>query len=84
LYISIFDVSFIITGLSMIYCKTPTICVVNKSSKGKQCTIRVHVDDQIITCASHDMIIHVIRDIKSTFKETTETNGKIHNYLGIT
>ena len=60
------------------------ICVFNKTVDGTQCTIGVHVDDQMITCSSSDLLINTISRIKSMFKETTETYGKVHNYLGMT
>ena len=60
------------------------IYVFNKFTRGMQCTIGVHDDDQIITCANHGMLTDTINGIKSMFKETTETYGKVHNYLGMT
>jgi len=62
-------------------------CVVNKTIKGKQCTVLWHIDDIKISHVNKDVVSSVIDYLSNRYaKEAplTVTRGKIHQYLGMT
>jgi hypothetical protein len=59
------------------------ICVFNKDCNGKQCTVTVHVDDLMITCADDSACESVIDLLQRTYNKMTIHRGLIHSYLGM-
>ena len=46
-------------------------------------TLKVHVDDLLITSTSADMIESLTERLKKRYGEMSKTNGTVLNYLGI-
>ena len=58
-------------------------CVFNRGVGDGQCTICVHVDDLLITCANQSTIEAVIHDLTNAYKELKVNSGNKHSYLGM-
>lgn len=58
------------------------ICVFNAMRNGKQCTIALHVDDLMITCALEDTIEWIISALEEKYSTITVNRGEVHSYLG--
>ena len=60
------------------------MCVFNKHDEYRvQCTIAVHVDDQMITSANGKMIESVSAGLIKRYGDITRKDGPIVNYLGM-
>jgi hypothetical protein len=68
-------------------------CVWNRTYKGDQQTVCVHVDDLKITCKNDDLKItckndeanqDVVRELRRLYKDVTVNEGNVHSYIGIT
>jgi len=61
------------------------ICVFNMVGRkhGKQCTICIHVDDLMITCADEEFLEAVLEYIERVYKKVTIHRGSVHSYLGM-
>jgi len=62
-------------------------CVANKTINGKQCTVLWHVDDLKISHVDANVVTGVIADVSDAFGKDapiTVTQGKVHEYLGMT
>ena len=61
------------------------ICVFNKIDEyGKQCTVIVHVDDFLVTCATKETVKKFLVEIKEIYKEVNTVFGTLHSFLGMT
>ena len=59
-------------------------CVMNKTIKGKQCTILVYVDDLLVTCVEEEAISEVIQQLEDAFEGDVKKNlDKDLSYLGM-
>ena len=62
-------------------------CVMNKTIKGKQCTILWHVDDLKISHVDAEVVTSIIDDLSQEFgkhDDLTVNRGDVHDYLGMT
>jgi hypothetical protein len=59
-------------------------CVLNKTVRGKQCTIMVYVDDLLVTCVDQEAIEEVIRQLGDAFEgDVKSCSDKDLSYLGM-
>ena len=62
-------------------------CTMNKNIKGKQATIRWHVDDLKISHVEYNVVSDIVSELNKEFgtiTPLTETRLKVHDYLGMT
>jgi len=60
------------------------MCVFNRTRRrGAQCTICVHVDDLLITCADRYQVEDVVRELRRVYGEVTSQIGPVQDYIGI-
>jgi len=62
-------------------------CIANRMVRGKQHTIRFHVDDLLsshVDSKVNDMFYKWMNETYGSLKEVTCTRGKVHTYLGMT
>ena len=62
-------------------------CIANKQIHGSQCTVLWHVDDMKISHLKDGVLEEVIADFNAQYGKLTPltmTQGKIHDYLGLT
>ena len=59
------------------------ICVFNVVRNGKQCSIALHVDDLMITCALQETIEWIISALEAKYSTITVNRGEVHSYLGM-
>jgi hypothetical protein len=59
-------------------------CVFNKTIRESQCTICLHVDDMMITCADKAALEEFVSKVTSQFDDCVVHRGKVHSYLGMT
>lgn len=59
------------------------ICVFSVVRNGKQCTIALHVDDLMITCAQQETIEWILSALEAKYTTITVNRGKVHSYLGM-
>jgi hypothetical protein len=59
-------------------------CVFNKSVNDVQCTICLHVDDMMITCADKVILDDFVSKLTAEYEDCVVHRGKVHSYLGMT
>jgi len=58
-------------------------CIFNRTMKGNQATICVHVDDLMITCADEGTMKRITNDLRQYFGELSVNEGRVQNYIGM-
>jgi hypothetical protein len=58
-------------------------CCFNKTVNGSQCTIVIHVDDLLFTCADIGIIEDTLARLTEKYEDLSVTRGLLHNYLGM-
>lgn len=60
------------------------ICVFNRNKSGEpQCTVCVHVDDLMITCADPAQVAGIVSELRRIYGEVTSAVGPVQDYLGM-